>query len=90
MHALAEVHDTLVSLLLTVPGGVVIGWMDQAVPFHASASAASSDPTAVHALAEVQDTPFSPAPVLVRGAGTRCTDHLVPFHRSAAGTPRPD
>jgi hypothetical protein len=87
VHALAEVHDTLVSVLPRVPGGVVIGWMDQEVPFHVSASAAPSDPAAIHALAEAQDTPFSAALLVVRGAGTFCTDHLVPFHRSAAGMP---
>ena len=90
MHALAEEHDTPVSLLPKVPGGVVTGWMDQEMPFHASASAVPSESTAMQALPEVQDTPVSPAPVVVCGAGTRCTDHLVPFHCSAAGAPRPD
>jgi hypothetical protein len=86
MHALAEVHDTPVSLLPIVPGGVRICSMDQEVPFHASATARPSDPAAVQALAAVQDTPLSVAlPGAGTGSGICWTDHAVPFHCSAAG-----
>ena len=68
-----------------MPGGVVIRWTDQEVPFHASARATLSYPAAVQAVAEVQDTPGSAPSSPGRGSGTCWTDQVVPFHCSAAG-----
>ncbi len=89
MQVLADEHDTPVSSLVVAPGGVGIRWTDQAVPFHASARAAPSCPTAVQPLAEVQDTPVSATLTWACGSGTGWTDHVVPFHCSAAGALAP-
>jgi hypothetical protein len=38
-HAEDEVHDTRASELLVAPDGLGVGWLDQALPVEASASA---------------------------------------------------
>ncbi len=55
---------------MAAPGGVLIRWVDQEVPFHASARAAPLYPAAVQALAEGHDTPESEMATLLCGAGT--------------------
>jgi hypothetical protein len=67
VHAVAEMHDTLISSGFVAPAGVGMGWIAQAVPFHRSATVKEAlagklvleVPTAVQAVAEVHDTLIS-------------------------------
>jgi hypothetical protein len=69
VHALADRgQDTSLSTLLLAPEIVGVDWVDQAVPFQRSATAARApelstySPTAVHAIADVHETPFNAPP----------------------------
>jgi hypothetical protein len=74
-----------------VAGAPVMGWSDQALPFHASASGSlaapapvlSEDPTASQFLAEVHVIAFSPAPA-VSGLYADRLVQVLPFQDQAA------
>src|SRR5579884_2819171 len=79
MHAVADAHDTAVSM--APPAGVGDGTSDQADPFQCSTSVAlffaSRPPTAVQSVADTHETPNSPSRFDGEGEGT--VDHAVPF-----------
>jgi hypothetical protein len=65
------------------PGGVVVAWITQLLPFQRSANEPVLVlPSAVHALADTHDTPIRSAPPATRGVGVAWIAQLVPFHRS--------
>jgi hypothetical protein len=94
MQAERDTQDTAFRLPPAAPGGLGVGWMLQALPFHRSASVAGAGwltscrwfgvekPTAVHPVAEVHATPRSR---LTTPPGMRVgwMLHVWPFHRSA-------
>jgi hypothetical protein len=92
VQPVAAVQDTLdrkLKAVLTPVGiGLGVGWIDQVVPFHCSASVVwlvpvPLCPTAEHALAAVQDTPERvPPPV---GFAVGWITQVVPFDCSASG-----
>ncbi len=89
VQAVGEVHDTP---LKPAPGTLGVCWIDQAVPFHASASVELPEsvvPTAMQNVAEVQETPTSELRLAPEGLGVFRTDHAVPFQDSASVTPAP-
>ena len=87
---LGDGHDTPTSRLRVAPAGLGVRWIAQLLPFHRSASVASTparfvnDPTAVQDLGDVHDTPSRLLLVAPAGFGVRWIDQLVPFHRSAS------
>jgi hypothetical protein len=87
VHALVEVHDTPSRTPPRTELGV--GWIDQLVPFQASANAersplpSSTSPTAVQAVAEVHDTALRLGHGAPVGLGVDWIDQLVPSQRSA-------
>jgi hypothetical protein len=90
VHALADVHDTLLSELKSEPSPGV-GWICQVVPFQRSASVPpplallSPPPTAVQTPSRVHDTAdrlLSPQP---DGIGTDWICHAIPSRCSANG-----
>ena len=89
MQALADVHDTPASWLLSTPAGLGVDWIAQLLPFQRSANVITSPPllreapTAVQALAAVHDTAYSALPVAPVGAGVRRIVQLVPSQTSA-------
>ena len=84
VHATADLHATLFRNGDCAPAGVRVAWMDQCVPFHASARVLEFEaPTAVHAFALVHATLFNAAPACA-GLGVAWMLHLVPFQRSAS------
>jgi len=90
VHEAAEAHPTP-SRWPAEPGGDGgVGSIDQAVPFHTSASVSEPAPTAVQALAEVYRTPMSPGPSCGVMAGVGWIDQEVPFHASASVPPGPE
>jgi hypothetical protein len=73
---------------LPLPGGLGVGWMCQADPFHRSASVAEPElveysPTAMQARCAGHDTPLNTAPVEPAGFGLGSIDH--PFAAAPAG-----
>jgi len=82
--------------VFAAPGGLGVGWIDHADPFHTSARVsvllmfALSFPMAVHALAAEHETAareFSFAPGTL---GVAWMDHADPFHASARVRDAPD
>src|SRR5690349_8864578 len=66
------------------PGGLGVGWMRQALPFHRSARVPWSDPpVARQAEGPVQDTPARDANWTPGGLGVGWMRQVAPFHRSA-------
>ena len=95
VQAVADLHDTPLRALPEAPAGLGVAWMDQAVPFQASASVPCRPPllkeypVAAQAVADVHDTPLKMLPVAPAGWGVAWIDQLVPFHRSASSTAAP-
>ena len=94
MQRAADVHDTLLSWLMTLPLGT--GGLDRVhlPPFQDSASAALPDavkelPTATQLLAAAQDTPRSWPPLLPLGVAGALAVQVLPFQVSTSGTPLP-
>ena len=82
---------------LNAPFGFGVGWMDQVVPFQASASVDEDAglfelPTAVHAVEDVHETPDSELAAAPLGLGVESSIQVVPFQPSArvTGAPVPD
>lgn len=75
VQLVAVVHETAESALVVAPAGFGVVWIDQAVPFHASARVTSTpepltySPTAMQAVAAVHETPESALLVAPEGAG---------------------
>ena len=92
MHGPAARHDTPSNSAPAKPAtaGTGASRADHVVPFHTSASGASSPeaPAAVQARAEVQDTLYSSVPPGL-GEGVFWIDQDVPFHASARVTEGP-
>src|SRR5262249_12326709 len=89
-HAPADRHVTADRALSSAPAGLAVGWTDQELPSHASASVRGTllawyPPTAVQDVADGHDTPARKAPWLPAGAGACWSDHEVPSQRSARG-----
>jgi hypothetical protein len=67
-----------------------VGWIDQVVPFQASARVPSELvtelPTAVQAVGEMHDTPERELDVAPVGLGVDWIDQVVPFQASARVT----
>jgi hypothetical protein len=89
-QALAEGQDTPLN---TPPfGGFGTCWIDQEVPFHASATGVERlaglkvSPTAMQNVREAHDTPTSSVCRAPGGLGVCRTDHEAPFHTSASVT----
>src|SRR5437660_1164127 len=88
MHAVADVHDTPVSVAAEVLGN---GCTVQPVPSQRSASVAElpllslESPAAVQASAAVHETPFSSPNVASEGSGVGWMVQPVASHRSAIG-----
>ena len=94
MQAEAEAHETDVSEEAEVPDGFGVGWIDQLVPFQASARVVLPAPlfcipTASQAVRELHDTATSEALVDPEGLTVDIRDQAVPFHRSARVAPLP-
>ncbi len=82
VHAVVDTQDTPERVPFAGPGGLVVGWIAQLVPFHPSASVALLPaPTAAHAAAAAQDTLDRPPPPLMRGV--LWTLQPAPFDSSA-------
>jgi hypothetical protein len=87
VHAAADVQDTAAR---TPPGaGLGVGWIDQRVPSHRSASVPTGfpalsvrNPTAVHEDGEVHATAVNKLPGDPMGIGAACRCQRVPSHRS--------
>jgi hypothetical protein len=81
VQRLADGHDTAAK-----PPEAGVVWIDQAVPFHRSASGfapPAESPTAVHTVADTHDTEPRTAS-LPEGLCERCNDHFVPFQPSTS------
>src|SRR5215469_10572352 len=83
-HALADVQETPLSPLLFAPLGFWVGWMDQLLPFHTSASVCVVElgvawPTASHELADVHEMLLSSPPP---GSGMVTTVQVLPLRTS--------
>lgn len=97
VHAVVALQETPKSELSATPEpalGSGVGWIDQLVPFHLSASVTPTvstlpmpdDPTAVHAVADVHDTASNTLCVAPLGFGVLWIVHTDPFQRSASVT----
>jgi hypothetical protein len=93
VQAVLDMHDTPLRVLLVVPVGLGVVWIDQLVPFQPSANVTSGPdpmldhPTAVQAVLDVHDTELRL--LYSTGGGVVWIDQLVPFHRSANDVPFP-
>jgi hypothetical protein len=79
----------LTRVLLLEPVTFGVGWIDQLVPFHRSASvevapALTYEPTAVHALAAVHERPRRTLPVAADGLGVDWIAQPLPVCTSAS------
>lgn len=89
VHALAEVHETLRSLLSGELPRLGVAWIAQLVPFQRSASGNSSKllvvvyPTATHELADAHETPSRIADLTPLTLGVASTVHWLPLQRAA-------
>jgi hypothetical protein len=100
VHALEDVHDTLVRALTNADGGSGIGWSAQRRPSQRSASATSrysprtpwyvprlyATPTAVQAVGDAHDTAERIAFAYPEGLAVRWIDQRWPSHLSASVT----
>ncbi len=69
VHAAAEMHEMPPRLAPAAPVGFGVAWMDQPLPFHASASVPfGPSPVAVHIAVEEHDAPER-TPKLTAGEG---------------------
>lgn len=89
MQAVAVGHETLLSWLSTPVDGFGVAWIDQPVPFQASASvrwmpiASVYCPTAVQAVDNAHDTAFSSTEAGVVSLGVLWVESDDPFPCSA-------
>src|SRR4051812_34857855 len=85
MHAVVVAHVTPLSWLETAPAGFGVDWIDQLVPFHASASVErvsavfSYEPTATHEVLDAHRMPESSLDSAPLGFGVVCRAQDVPF-----------
>ena len=89
MQVVAVGHETLLNWLSTPVAGFGVAWIDQPVPFHASASvrwmptASVYCPTAVQAVDDAHDTPFSSTDAGIVSLGVLCVANDDPFQCTA-------
>jgi hypothetical protein len=86
---LVDRHDTAFSWLKAKPMGLGVGWIDQALPFQASASVVLPEPfellpTAVQALVVGQETPDRLVSVAPVGLGLGRMAQEAPFQDSVS------
>jgi hypothetical protein len=86
----AATQETPDKALPLAPDGFRVGWIDQVVPFQASARVPSelvtALPTAAQAVEEMHETPDREADVAPDGFGVAWIDQVVPFQVSASVT----
>jgi hypothetical protein len=87
MHAVADEHDTTLSVLMTLGPGLGVPWIVQLTPSQRSASCCcpwSAEPTARQAVAVGHETLLSSLSPPLDGLGVTWIDQLAPFHTSAS------
>jgi hypothetical protein len=91
VQASGDVQDTPARRVLVEPAGSVVGWIDQRLPSHRSASgdvrpAAAYQPTAVQAVDDAHETAVRVLDVAPGAVGVVSIDQVLPSKRSASVT----
>ncbi|HEU4703623.1 MAG TPA: hypothetical protein VFS37_14165 [Conexibacter sp.] len=92
MHAVMTAQETPLRRVLVAPAGLGVVWIDQLVPFHASASenlpdAVLYEPTATQDVVDTQWLACNSASVAPTGEAADWFAQVLPFQYCAYGAP---